>query len=79
KYELDQSSGDNREISSVYPMFTVQKECPLTGYIMPAYIYNSLILLLFSIVMSFMSVMMLVYREKIADIFQKIQYGKNKN
>ncbi|MDY0017987.1 MAG: ATP-binding cassette domain-containing protein [Candidatus Delongbacteria bacterium] len=79
KYELAQSSGDNREISSVYPMFTVQKECPLTGYIMPAYIYNSLILLLFSIVMSFMSVMMLVYREKIAEIFQKIQYGKNKN
>lgn len=79
KYELAQSSGDNREISSVYPMFTAQKECPLTGYIMPAYIYNSLILLLFSVIMSFISVIMLVYREKIADIFQKIQYGKNKN
>ncbi len=79
KYELAQASAGSRKISSVYPMFTAQKKCPLTGYIMPAYIYNSLTLLLFSLVMSFISVIMLVYREKISDIFQKIQYGKNKN
>ena len=78
KYELSQASAGSRKISSVLPMFTAQKECPLTGYIIPAYIYNRIILLIFSFVMALISVIMLIYREKITDIFQKIQYGKNK-
>jgi hypothetical protein len=59
-------------------MYAKEKKIPFTDIVVETYLYNIIILLMFSAIMAFKSVLFLVYREKISDMLQKIKFGKNK-
>jgi ABC-type multidrug transport system ATPase subunit/ABC-type multidrug transport system permease subunit/putative methionine-R-sulfoxide reductase with GAF domain/predicted nuclease of predicted toxin-antitoxin system len=67
-----------KSVQSIYPMYAKEKKIPFTDIVVETYLYNIIILLMFSAIMAFKSVLFLVYREKISDMLQKIKFGKNK-
>ncbi|MFO7811156.1 MAG: ATP-binding cassette domain-containing protein [Candidatus Delongbacteria bacterium] len=64
------------ENDQIYPMFTKEKRIPFTRTVLSTYSYNILMLLIMAIVFSTGSVMMLVYRENIYHLFQKLNFRK---
>jgi ABC transport system ATP-binding/permease protein len=85
KYEIyvsdeikTQKVSAEEDLKIVYPMFVKEKILPVIGLKIPAYIYNIIILALFSIAVSALAVLMLIYREKAASVIQKINFGKSK-
>jgi len=79
KFEIYKQQRNSSTSNMIYPMFAAEKNIPFTRSGIPAYLYNILILSVLSVIFGLISVLMLIYREKISDIMQKIQYGKNKN
>ncbi|MBN2858059.1 MAG: ATP-binding cassette domain-containing protein, partial [Candidatus Delongbacteria bacterium] len=67
-----------RSVQSIYPMYAKEKKLPFTNMVVETYFYNIMILILYSAIMALISVLFLVHREKISDMFQKIKFGKNK-
>ncbi len=78
KYRILIGSNEN-ERSNIFPMFTSEKHLPFTQIKFKGYIYNMILLSLISSVLAGLAVLLLVYRERISDRMQKVQFGKNKN
>jgi ABC transport system ATP-binding/permease protein len=60
----------------IYPMFATEKRLPFGGVLIKTHLYNSLVLLGYSLVLVIMTVTMLAYREKLTLAVQKIISGK---
>jgi len=74
--ELKQLGKD--ELNIIYPMFVKEKKIPFTNIIVKTHIYNVIMLTLYSILLGALSILLLVYREKAADLFMKIKFGNRK-